>query len=435
MAIIPQQRLFRWEELEGLGDLKRLRLVLEHMPDEKLMYHLELRRGRGRNDYPVRAMWNSVLAGVVYQHPSIESLRRELARNGQLRSLCGFRIDKVPPSWAYSRFLATLFEHQELVNEVFCNLVKQCYRLLPGFGRNLALDGKAINSHARRGKDKNLPVDGRRDLDANTGAKGYEGTREDGTIWRKINYWFGYKLHLIVDADYELPVSFKVTPASNSEVKQAHILIDELGTKQPKVLSTCENLMADRGYDDQKLINKLWEGYSIRPVIDIRNAWRDGEKTRLLGGYENILYDYRGTIYCCCPQELKLRGMAYAGVETARDSLKFRCPAKHYGFKCKGEQSCSVKGSIRVYMSENGRLFTPLPRSSYRWKKLYKKRTAVERVNSRLDVSFGFENHFIRGLRKMKFRCSLALCVMLAMAIGRVKEKRPDLMRSLVQPA
>ena len=77
----------------------------------------------------------------------------------------------------------------------------------------------------------------------------------------------------------------------------------------------------------------------------------------------------------------------------------------------------------------------PLPRSSYRFEDCYKKRTAVERVNSRLDVSFGFEQHFIRGLKKMRFRCSLAICVMLAMAVGRVKEKRPDLLRSLVQSA
>ena len=29
------------------------------------MRTLEAARGRGRDDYPVRAMWNSVLAGIV----------------------------------------------------------------------------------------------------------------------------------------------------------------------------------------------------------------------------------------------------------------------------------------------------------------------------------------------------------------------------------
>lgn len=406
------------------------------MPDEILMRHLESKRGRGRDDYPVRAMWNSILAGVVYQHPTIQSLRRELLRNGQLRTMCGFKSDAVPPPCAYSRFLLNLIKHQELVDAIFEKLVGQCYQLLPGFGRNLALDGKALNSHARsRRKKENLAPDGRRDLDADTGAKSYQGKREDGTLWERISYWFGYKLHLIVDADYELPVAFEVTPASCSEIKQAHALINTLSTERPEILKNCENLMADRGLDDVKFITKLWDEHSIRPIIDIRDCWKDGEKTRLLEDRSNIVYDYRGTVYCCCPQESKMREMAYAGVEVKRGSLKYRCPASHYGVKCKGEKDCPVKGSIRVYFSEDRRLFTPLPRSSYCWKGLYKKRTAVERVNSRLDVSFGFERHFIRGLKKMDFRCSLALCLMLAMALGRVKEKRPDLMRSLVRSA
>jgi hypothetical protein len=434
MAIIPQQKLFGWEQLEGLGDLERLRLVLEHLPDGKLMEHLELERGRGRDDYPIRAVWNSVLAGVVYQHCSVASLRRELNRNGQLRDMCGFIGDTAPPQWVYSRFLLKLFAHKDLVDEIFNTLVKQCYELLPGFGRNLAIDGKAINSHARR-KKEGMPADGRRDLDADTGVKSYRGQREDGTMWEKIKYWFGYKLHLIVDADYELPVAFKVTPASYSEVKQAHALLDELSADKPQILDVCENFLGDRGYDDGKLIGRLWDYYSIRAIIDIRNLWKDGEDTRLFEGRDNIVYDYRGTVYCCCPQELKMREMAYAGVEKKRNTLKYRCPAQHYGIDCKGKQDCPVKSSIRVPIAEDNRTFSPLPRSSYRWEKLYKKRTSVERVNSRLDVSYGFERHFIRGQKKMEMQCSLALCVMLAMALGRVKENRPDLMRSIVKSA
>jgi hypothetical protein len=53
-------------------------------------------------------------------------------------------------------------------------------------------------------------------------------------------------------------------------------------------------------------------------------------------------------------------------------------------------------------------------------------------VYSRLDVSFGFEQHTIRGLAKMKLRCGMALCVMLAMALGRMKENQAGKMRSLV---
>ena len=64
MAIIPQSRLFPWEDVENRGELKRLELLLRTVPDEQLMHALEADRGRGRDDYPVRAVWNSVLAGI-----------------------------------------------------------------------------------------------------------------------------------------------------------------------------------------------------------------------------------------------------------------------------------------------------------------------------------------------------------------------------------
>ena len=53
-------------------------------------------------------------------------------------------------------------------------------------------------------------------------------------------------------------------------------------------------------------------------------------------------------------------------------------------------------------------------------------------MNSRLDVSFGFELHTIRGLDKMRMRVGLALCVMLAMAIGHIREQQLNKLRSLV---
>ncbi|MBW2053885.1 MAG: transposase, partial [Deltaproteobacteria bacterium] len=34
------------------------------------------------------------------------------------------------------------------------------------------------------------------------------------SIWERVKSWFGFKLHLMVDADYELPVGYEVTKAS-----------------------------------------------------------------------------------------------------------------------------------------------------------------------------------------------------------------------------
>lgn len=402
MAIIPQISFNVWNKFDELGDLGRLRLVIEHMPDEELMRTLEIERYKGRDDYPVRTVWNTVLAGIVFQHRSIQELIRELKRNAQLRTICGVKgIKKVPPSWVYTRFFKKLFKHHELIDKMFDNLVDELAALLPDFGKNLAIDSKAISSLAKN-KNDNTKEDGRRDTDADYGRKEYRGIRKDGTVWEKISKWFGYKLHLIVDTTYELPVAFGLTGASASDIKVGHKLLEKLDEKHHEtVIDKCEVLEADKGYDDSKLIEKLWDEYNIKPVIDIRNMWKDKEETRQLKDFENVVYDYKGSVYCYCMKTGERREMVNGGFEKSRDTLKKLCPAKCYGLECKHMGECCVKQGIRIPLKEDRRIFTPIDRSSYKWEREYDKRTAVERVNSRLDVSFGFEEHYIRGKKKM----------------------------------
>jgi len=67
---------------------------------------------------------------------------------------------------------------------------------------------------------------------------------------------------------------------------------------------------------------------------------------------------------------------------------------------------------VRIPLAVEPRILTALARSTYKWERVYDMRTSVERANSRLDVSFGFKQHSIRGLNKRSLRCILALCVM-----------------------
>lgn len=444
MAIIPQSRLFSWEDVENLGELHRLDLVLKTLPDGPLMRILEAERGRGRDDYPVRALWNSVLAGIVYQHVSVESLRRELERNDRLRWMCGFDPLKeaqaaAPPAWVYSRFLGKLMAHQQEIDAIFDALVEGLGEELPEFGVHLACDAKGIASHARpMGKDKQqeLTCDGRRDTDADFGRKTYRGRKEDGTLWESVVGWFGYKLHLLVDADYELPVGYRVTRASAADNTVAPKLLEDLEGRHPGMVERAESLAADKAYDDSALHKKLWEDYAIAPIIPRRADWKDAEATRpLLEGAGNIVYDIQGRLHCYAPGDGRVRQMVYWGFEQERDAQKWRCPAAVYGVRCRGREDCcgSAYGRVvRVERERDVRTFCPVARASGKWERLYAARTAAERVNSRLDVSFGFERHFIRGLSKMRLRCSLALVVMLTMALGRVREKRRELMGSLV---
>ena len=90
MAIIYSRLLFSWKDVEAFEDLERLKLVIESISDEKFVWLLEKNRKNGRNDFPIRATWNALLVGIVFQHKSIERLRREPLRNAQFRELMWF---------------------------------------------------------------------------------------------------------------------------------------------------------------------------------------------------------------------------------------------------------------------------------------------------------------------------------------------------------
>lgn len=60
-------------------------MFLENIQDNELCQTLEKERKNGRNDYSVRTILNLIYAMKIFGHRSIESFRREVSRNSQLR--------------------------------------------------------------------------------------------------------------------------------------------------------------------------------------------------------------------------------------------------------------------------------------------------------------------------------------------------------------
>ena len=454
MAAIPQPFLFSWEQVDTASDLDRLRLVLGALPDESLVRFLEERRGRGRDDYPVRPMWNAVIAGVVFQHESCALLVRELWRNGELRQMCGFDPLKgtraMPSQDAMERFLKLIVEHRERLTQVFHQLVDELALELPDLGRRLAVDSKAVPSAGRpvRDEEKQKETDGRRDRDANWGTKTYKGTRQDGTSWEKVKKWFGYKLHLVVDSVYELPLAFEVTKASAGDPDHLLPLVEDLREHHEHVHQRADELTGDKGYDSLGNYCGLQDDHDIKPVIDTRNLWKDpAQRTLFEDRCDVFSFDESGRVYCTCPSERRgedeRRELAFVGLEKDRKNLKYRCPAAFYGSECPGRTECEKLSPghggaygrvVRVPLDRDRRIFTAVARHTPKWRSAYARRSAVERVNSRIDRVLGFEKHFIRGQAKMEMRVTLGLVVILAMALGRIRANQAELMRSLTAP-
>jgi hypothetical protein len=60
LAKIIQQKIFSWKDVEASGELERLRMVIEALPDDELMKVLEGERKGRRDDYPIRAVWKAL---------------------------------------------------------------------------------------------------------------------------------------------------------------------------------------------------------------------------------------------------------------------------------------------------------------------------------------------------------------------------------------
>ncbi len=53
-------------------------------------------------------------------------------------------------------------------------------------------------------------------------------------------------------------------------------MLDPLANRHPLALQAARVFTADKGYDSKALIVPLWDHYHIKPVMDIRNLWKDG---------------------------------------------------------------------------------------------------------------------------------------------------------------
>ena len=149
MSYVRQGRLFTFEDffVEG-DDNHRLVMVLDALEDDALISRLESQRKARRNHYPVRMLWQSLIAGKVYGIATVNGLIRELRRNGSLRRLVGIEgIDGVPKPWQFSRFVGKLSKPENLamVRQVFERAIDSLRDILPDLGESIAVDGTGMS--------------------------------------------------------------------------------------------------------------------------------------------------------------------------------------------------------------------------------------------------------------------------------------------------
>ena len=187
------------------------------------------------------------------------------------------RRSGVPTEAAFSRFLSSVVRLEKeagAVSAMSASLRRGLMDALPGFGRRLGYDGKALPSHSTGRKDASGGKTS--DGDADWGRRETSGVDgRTGKAWSKVKSWFGYSFHLVADVEHEVPVWFGVERASASEHKVLASGVEELFAAEPELAERCEDFRADRGLDSAALKERLWEAHAARPVIDAREMWRE----------------------------------------------------------------------------------------------------------------------------------------------------------------
>jgi len=425
--------IFPWDRLDDDPDLKTIQAFLELLPDGRLLEGLARARGRGRNDHPVAQLWGVVVVTPLLRHTSYAQTLAELQRNPSLRRLLGIETAaEVPDDWNVTRFLRVLGTEPFLtmVREVFDTLVRNLAEAVPDLGRRLAGDATALSARGGRATKEEPNPDG---LPEPAGGR-KEYTDDAGKVVKVVE-WFGYKLHLLVDVVHEVVVAYRVSSAKDADNQLIPALLEEAtATLAPPAApprapagkpapSRIETLAYDKAADDGE-VHELLAAHGIKPLIQNRSLWKSDLERMLPGhdGTSNVVYDEAGTVSCydkVSDPPVRQR-MAYIGHEPARGTIKYRCPAMHGGWTCPSHARCNAGKkygkTVRVKCELDLRRFPPIPRATKQFERLYKGRTAVERVNARLKLFWGADDGNVTGAPRFHAQVAVLLLAHIGLA-------------------
>ena len=364
---------------------------------------------QGAEGYDPITLFKAQLLIYLGEVSSDRKLSSALRYNGRLCLLCGFNFLKTPSNGTFTNFRDRLGE--DIFYEILHRLIAQAIVLRIIKGGDTAIDSTHIWAYSHRFGKKTCSCKGKCDCprsysddDAQWGAKS------------KDYLFFGYKVHLIVDAKSQLPLEVKVTPANEGDSPQAKPLLKGAKEKHPE--NPIDTSSMDSAYDSHENYRFAIEEAKVAPIIALNPR----------GGVDAIasssLYLSQDGSYTCFAGFK----VVYWGKEEKRGRLKFRCPAALSKCECLFRSTCSTSSYGRTFYlhpKRDYRLIGPIPRGTDLWRQKYNARTSVERAYSEEKGSHHLADPRVRGLAKVKIHVYLALCAQVIKRIGAVIMEKP----------
>ena len=378
-----------------------LKAILDTINADPLLNRLQAYRPVGRQGYPLDALWRAYLSSFVLNLPSTNALVRLLEDDAVLRRVCGFR--ELPHRTTFNRFISRLAHHHDLVEGCLSDVTERMRESCPDLGRKVAIDSTTVPSWSNPNKVSKRTgqcSDPEASWTAKTVSRGKD---------QRTEYFWGYKLHSVVDATYGVPLGGYVTTASQHDSPELPDLLDATRAALPWVRPTY--VIADKGYDARS----NHAAVSQRSGVLICKTRASPRKTGL---YEGI-YTPEGVPTC-----LGMVPMEHVRSDPERGHL-YRCRREGCRLKTrKGVRYCDDE--VWENRSDDPRLFGPLRQASNEWKALYEQRQAVERVFKSLKQSRRLDRHCVRRLLNVSLHAAMSVLTYSATVLTNLLTGNPD---------
>ena len=372
-----------------------------------------------RHGHPPRAMFRAFCLKYLLNEPFTKTLVIRLGSEAGLRELCGLDNRKgVPSESTFSRFFKSISESHVLQDAMFA-VVEELHERLPDLGKDVAIDSTDIGAWANPNRPKGEIVD-------QTARWGHRTTKNKNASAGSEDreFVFGYKVHLIADVRYGVPLAYIVLPANASDSTTLPAVVDK-ALERYEWLSP-DHLMADRGYDSQANHKFLYEDRGIRPVIHMRKPpTRRGQKSL----YDGI-YDHKGRPTCPDGET----PMEYVQTDPKTGRHQFRCPPGGCALKPKSSGAmlyCNPAETHWEDPADNLRVLGVVARDSDEWKALYAKRQTIERVFGSLKRSRILDQHQYLTDKKIAAHIAFSTLTYAATMLARVDLEGVDTIRNM----
>ncbi|RIJ62795.1 transposase [Rummeliibacillus sp. POC4] len=442
MTIVKQMRLFDIQELMDMESSRRFDAILSTFNLQPIfqLFRKTTMYGAPR-ELNYGAMIQSLVIRIVERIPTVKDLVKRLKYDLIFRLDCGFLLsDSVPSEASYSRMVDVISQ-----SDVFVGMNDDLIRaaFTEGFLADEHVSYDATHFEAR---DASKPSEKKEKVPKKRGRKSkeeraawlaeqaeieanlttYEKKLEDqltiptATLWQDIpiepkwgvkknsdgknTFWFGFKGHLAVSTKSQYIVACLMSSGSLSDSKAAIPLLKKVVEVMPNQFTTA---IFDAGYDYEAIYRQILN-QDMKAVI----PYVKRRESEILGFDAN----FRPT----CVRE---HSYCYDSFDEKYQSLKFTRPKECATCPLREDSLCQKVFKIKC--ETDIRKYTYPARGSVLWKKLYKERTAVERVNAYLKEYFQLNNVRHRTGRKAKLHFNMVTFIYNAckLAVDRLNAK------------